>query len=114
MNKLYFLVEDAFKQSMTDARNKGKKLTKELSYENLSKLEKKLKKDLADKGYEVESLKISLAKFRGNYFVTSAKLYVKMKANQKADDLLKHLVDTYSPKFKLKNTEGAIAFFNVR
>jgi hypothetical protein len=114
MNPLYFLVENAFKSSLTDARKKGKKLIEKLSKEAVAKLDSEMRSDLKAKGYGVKSLDISLGTFRASYFVTSAKLYVTVKADQDANDLLKYLQDTYSPKFKLKNVEGAVAFYNVR
>jgi hypothetical protein len=114
MDSKYFLLEGMFKDELSDARKEAKKLVQKLSREKLGEMEDKLLKDVKSKGYDVQSLKMSLGKFRGNYFITSAKLAVKVKADKDANDLLKHLQDTYSEKFKLKSVDGAIAHFNVR
>lgn len=114
MNSKYLLVENAFKDALSSARNEGKKRIEKLTKKAVTKLEGDLRSDLKAKGYEVESLKISLGKFRGSYFVTSSKLYVKVKADKDANDLLTHLKANYSHKFKLKSVDGAVAFFNVR
>jgi hypothetical protein len=114
MNTKYLLVENIFKAKMQDARKAGKKVIKDLSDKALKDLEAKLRSDLKEQGYQIESFKISLGSFKGNFYVTSSKLSVRMKANQDANKLLAHLVDVYSPKFKLKSVDGAVANYNIR
>ena len=108
------MLENLFKDVISDARKAGKRVTKDLSNKALNDLEAKMRSDLKSLGYVVNSLDISLGSFRGHHYITSSKLSVNIKADQDANKLLAHLVDVYSPKFKLKSIDGSIANYNIR
>ena len=105
--------QDEFGGTFFDIRQKVKGLKEELSQKAKDSLQKELTEDLKDKGYEVVSVGISLGKYRGSHFITSAKVSVRVKLNQQANELAKHL-QKYSPKFSLKSLEDGIALYNIR
>ena len=108
--------DDLFGGVFFDIRQKAKDLKEKWSQEAKDKLQKTLIKDLKGKGVKISSVKISLGKYRGSRFVTSAKITVVLKDEKAAQGLLKYLQAKYSPKFKLKsfNEESGEAFYNVR
>lgn len=107
---------DLFGATFFDIRQKAKDLKEDWSQKAKTKLEKALKADMKAKKVPVSSFQISLGKYRGSRFVTSAKLRVKMKDEKSAQNLLKYLQSKFSPKFKLKNydSDSGEAYFNVR
>jgi hypothetical protein len=105
--------QDEFGGTFFDIRQKVNGLKEELSQKAKDSLQKELTEDLKDKGYEVVSVAVSLGKYRGSHFITSAKVSVKVKSSQQANELAKHL-QKYSPKYTLKSLENGIAFYNIR
>jgi len=102
-----------FHSVFQDIREKIKGLKEELSQKAKDSLQKELTEDLKDKGYDVVSVAVSLGKYRGSHFITSAKVSVKVKSSQQANELAKHL-QKYSPKYALKDFSNGIATFNIR
>lgn len=105
---------DLFGGMFFDIRQKAKDLKEGWSQEAKVKLEKAVRDDLKSKSITVNSFDISLGKYRGSRFVTSAKLKVKLKDEKAAQKLLSYLQSKFSPKFKLKSFSDGEAFFNVR
>ncbi len=107
---------DLFGAVFFDVREKAKKLKEDWSQKAGQKLESDLAKDLRASGLQVSEVKLSLGKYRGSRFVTSAKIRVKVEDEKQADELLKYLQGKYSPKYKLKSfdSESGEAFYNVR
>ena len=110
--------DDAFAAAFYDVREKARELKDKWSKEALVSLQNTLIKDLQSRGVVVDDVKISLGKYRGSSFVTSAKLRVKLKSEDAANNLLIYLKGRYSPKYKMKNmTEGdggVTVEYNVR
>jgi len=100
----------AFEAAFWDVREKLRAVKDELSGRARAGLESRLVGDLRGRGYEVLGCEVKLGKFRGSYFVTSCPLQVRGEAK----GLEGYLVQTYSPKFRLKSFEGGISVFNVR
>jgi len=86
-----------------DEKEKFKKLLNDEIDIEITKLEKKLKKDLASKGFKVISCDLKIGNFRGHPYITSAKMILEFKSNH--NKLLSYLQETYSDKFKLKNVD---------
>ena len=107
---------DLFKSVFYDVREKAKKLKDKWEQEAAAFIEKTFRADLKEKGVKVKSLKISLGKYRGSRFVTSAKLTAGVKDEETANRLLTYLQKKFSPKFQLKgwNGEQRQALYNVR
>jgi len=105
---------DMFGAVFFDIREKAKKLKNHWEDQAIVAIQKDLTDDLTGSGLQIVELKISLGKYRGSRFVTSAKLAVKVDTKEKADKLLKHLQAKYSPKFSLKDFSGGVASYNVR
>ena len=107
--------QDQFGGVFFDLRQKIKDLKKDWSEKAKDALQKDLQKDLQDKEYEVVSIEMSLGRYRGSYFITSAKLAVKVDSDKKAAELAKYL-QKYSLKYTLKNydKESGIAEYNIR
>lgn len=107
--------QDQFGGVFFDLRQKIKDLKKDWSEKAKDSLQKALQKDLQDKEYEVISIEMSLGRYRGSYFITSAKLAVKVDSDKKAVELAKDL-QKYSLKYTLKNydKESGIAEYNIR
>lgn len=107
--------DDLFGQAFFDLRVKTKELKEKWSQEAKESLQKALVKDLEDEGYKVVSAELSLGKYRGSHFVTSAKLSVNVGSEEKAKKLAGHL-QRFSPKFILKafDKESGVASYNIR
>jgi hypothetical protein len=110
--------DDEFAGAFYDIREKVKTLKDKWSEQAKVSLQNTLINDLKSRGVVIVDAKISLGKYRGSAFVTSAKLKVKLKSAEAADSLLIYLKGRYSPKYKLKKvTEGdggVTAEYNVR
>lgn len=105
---------DMFGAVFFDIREKAKAMKSQWEDQAVKTIQKDMADDLKESGTEVLELKVSLGKYRGSRFVTSAKLRVKAKTQEKADKLLTHLQTKYSPKFVLKEYVDGIASYNVR
>jgi hypothetical protein len=107
---------DLFAGTFFDVRKKAKALKEKWEDQAVASMTQTLATDLTGSGLNIVSFKISLGKYRGSRFVTSAKLKVVTGTQAKADKLLTHLQTKYSPKYKLKgfNEETGEADYNVR
>lgn len=107
---------DMFGALFFDLREKAKQLKEQWSQEAKIKIETELGNDLKAKGYKIKSLELSLGKYRGSRFVTSAKLTVVVKSEKETQKLLGYLQSKYSPKFKIKgfSPDTGEASYNVR
>ena len=107
---------DMFGAVFFDLREKAKDLKEKWSQEAAVRLEKAVRADLEKKGVRVVSFDISLGKYRGSRFVTSAKLRAAVEDEKKAEELAVYLRGKFSPKFKLKSfdEDSGEAFYNVR
>jgi len=107
-------VEDTvFDSAFSVLRQKARDFKDDLEQKAKESLQNKLIKDLQDRGYDDVVVEISLGKYRGSRFVTSAKVHVKMKDAQAAKALVK-VLQGYHPNFSLKEYEDGIAFYNIR
>lgn len=108
--------ENLFKSTFSDIRSKAKKWKKEQSKLAVKYIRNTMIKELKNKGIDILFLKLSLGRYRGSHFITSAKLSIKCDSNEKAEKVLNFLTNNYSPKFKLKDydEEDKIAKYNVR
>jgi hypothetical protein len=106
--------DDMFGAAFFNLREKAKALKEKWSQEAGRKLQDMLTKDLTDRGYKVESVTVSLGKYKGSRFVTSAKVIVTT-TEAKARELAKHLL-RYSPKYAMKSFDPAtgVAEYNIR
>ena len=107
---------DLFGALFFDIREKAKKLKDSWEEKAGKQAEQALRKDLKARNVPIVDFKLSLGKYRGSRFVTSAKLSVRVKTEKEAQNLLKYLQSKYSPKFKLKNfnEDEGVASYNVR
>lgn len=105
--------EDLFGSVFFKLRQKSKDLKEKWSQEAKAFLQKNLISDLTDRGHEVVSAELSLGKYRGSHFITSAKLAVKVKSEGEAKKLAGYLL-RFSPKYNLKEVINGIATFNIR
>jgi len=96
-----------------DLREKAKELKEKWSLEAKEGLEKDLKGELEGMGLKVESVEISLGKYKGSRFVTSAKIRVKMPSEGKAKGLVEKL-QKWSPKYIFKSYVDGVAEYNIR
>ena len=104
-----------FSVRFQDLREKVKALKEEWSQKAGRELQALLEKDLADLGFVVGSVTVSLGKYKGSRFVTSAKVTVTAPTEAKAHELAKHLL-RYSPKYVMKSFDPAtgVAEYNIR
>ena len=107
--------EDFFGAAFFDLREKAKALKEKWSQEAKDHLSSTLRKDLEEMGLRVESVEVSLGKYKGSRFVTSAKVRVEVESEKKAKALAEHLL-RYSPKYVFKSwdSETKIAEYNIR
>lgn len=107
--------EDLFGAAFFDLREKAKELKEKWSQGARDLLQKSLIKDLKDRGLDVQSVEISLGKYKGSRFVTSAKVAVVVKSEKAAKELATYLLK-YSPKYMLKgfSPETGVAEYNIR
>jgi len=110
---------DMFKKVFWDIAQEVKELVENMSAEAAEKIKAAMMQDLAARGVNIVDLSVSIAKFRGHPYVTSAKLEISGQFSGETDErltnLLTYLQRVYSPKYKLKSVphEGG-AMFNVR
>jgi len=103
-----------FEKVFDEFKSDVKKYEKNKAELAISALKTTLNADLKKAGYEAE-LSISLGKFRGHYFVTSAKILISdAMTDKQVEKLLAYMIATYSPKFKYKGMEDDKHKFNIR
>ena len=106
--------EDLFGAAFFDLRERAKALKEKWSQEAGKALQDMLAKDLTDLGFKVESVAVSLGKYKGSRFVTSARVTVTTPTAAKAKELERHLL-RYSPKFAMKSRdEQGMTVYNIR
>ena len=107
--------DDLFGKAFFELRQKAKDLKEKWSQEARNSLQNTLIKDLKEKVVEVQSVEISLGKYKGSRFVTSAKVRVVVKSEKAAKELETYL-QKYSPKYVLKSwdKDSGIAELNIR
>lgn len=108
-----------FEKTFFDIREKAKAYKEEQSLKAGDWLKAQLIQDLKEKGFAVPSMDLSLGKYKGSRYISSAKLYVMANPVFVANDprmskLLLYLQTKYSPKYQLKDFQNGVAFFNVR
>ena len=108
-------VEDTvFDSAFSVLRQKARDFKDDLEQKAKNSLQNSLIKDLKGRGYDDVSVEISLGKYRGSRFVTSAKVHVKVKDEKEAKALVK-VLQRYHPGYSLKEIdESGMAFFNIR
>ena len=102
-----------FEQSFYNLRNEMKDLKHDAALKVIKKIEDSMHQDLTQKGYIVKDLELKLGRFRGNDYISSAKLHIVTK-NEESQTFLNYLQSTFSPKFKLKKIENGVEEFNIR
>jgi hypothetical protein len=105
--------DDLFGNAFFQLRQKAKDLKEKWSQEARESLQNSLINDLKSKGVDVQSVEISLGKYKGSRFVTSAKVRVVVKSEKQAKELEKYL-QKYSPKYIFKGIADGVAEFNIR
>ena len=105
--------DDLFGQAFFDLRLKAKELKEKWSQEAKESLQKALLDDLTDKGYKGVTAELSLGKYKGSHFVTSARVNVNVGTEDKAKKLAGYL-QRFSPKFVLKDFSDGVASYNIR
>ncbi len=105
--------EDIFGAAFSALREKARDYKDGLEQSARDSLQKTLIKDLREKGYDVVSVEISLGKYRGSRFVTSAKVTVRLKDEKDAKILVKEL-QRYHSNYSLKTFEDGVALYNIR
>ena len=102
-----------FDAVFSDLREKARDYKDGLEQSARDSLNKMLIKDLIGRGYDVVSVEISLGKYRGSRFVTSAKATVRVKDMKDAKILVKEL-QRYHSRYSLKSFEDGVAVYNIR
>lgn len=105
-----------FEAYFQKARDQCKTIKERAREQGQPYLQNALAQDMAAKGVPVQSLKLSLGKYKGSSFVTSCKMEVRADNEEVAEQLAAYLRKKYSPKFKLKayDPETGLAAYNVR
>jgi hypothetical protein len=109
-----------FEKTFYDIREAAKRYKEEQSQKARLSFIQTVTDDLTKNGLHVVSFDVSLGKYKGSRFVTSAKLFVRfgtetVKPNQSGiKNLEAYLQAAYSPKFHYKSFTDGTAFFNVR
>ena len=108
-------VEDTvFDSAFSVLRQKSRDFKEDLEQKAKESLQNKLINDLKGRGYEDAVVEISLGKYRGSRFVTSAKVRVKVKDAREAKALVK-VLQQYHSRYSLKEIdESGIASYNIR
>lgn len=115
----HILFEDTeFKETMKDARARGKEYLKKISLEEVEKLKGRLYNDLS-REHVVEDLTIKPGQFRGIQYISSCSFWIKPKNGEfigedDVKDLLEYLQTKYSKKFKIKSVENGKAKLSIR
>jgi len=104
-----------FDATFSVLRQKARDFKDDLEEKAKDSLTLSLTNDLKDRGYEVVSVDISLGKYRGSRFVTSAKVTVRAKDAKDAKSLVKEL-QRYHPRYSLKEYDEKTkqAVYNFR
>jgi hypothetical protein len=104
-----------FDATFSVLRQKARDFKDQLEEKAKNSLKDSLINDLKGKGYEVISVDISLGKYRGSRFVTSAKVRIKAKDAREAKAVVKDL-QRYHPRYSLKTFDEATkqAEYNIR
>ena len=107
--------DELFGAAFSVLREKARDFKEKLELEARDSLKDSLIKDLSSRGYEVASVEISLGKYRGSRFVTSAKIRVKVKDARDAKALVK-VLQRYHPRYSLKSFDEQTkqAEYNIR
>lgn len=107
--------EPVFGAAFSVVRQKARDYKDQLEEKAMNSLKDSLIKDLTDRGYEVISVDISLGKYRGSRFVTSAKVRVLSNDMRQAKALVKEL-QRYHPHYSLKSFDEDTkqAEYNIR
>lgn len=105
--------DDIFGAAFALLRQKARDFKEKQESETQELLQKNLIKDLKGRGYDVVSVEISLGKYRGSRFVTSAKVRVNAKDARDAKALVK-VLQHYHPRYSLKSFEDGVAVYNIR
>lgn len=106
---------DLFSSAFSIVRQKARDFKDGLEEKARNSLKDSLIKDLKDRGCDVVSVDISLGKYRGSRFVTSAKVRVIAKDARDAKSLVKFL-QRYHPRYSLKTFDEQTkqAEYNIR
>lgn len=107
-----------FKETMKDARARGKEYLKKISLEEVEKLKRRLYNDLSQK-YVIEDLTMKPGQFRGIQYISTCKFWARprngyFKSEEDVQELLEYLKEKYSKKFKLKSVEDGKAKLSIR
>jgi len=104
-----------FDAAFSVLRQKARDYKDDLESKARDSLKESLIKDLKDRGYDVVSVDISLGKYRGSRFVTSAKVRVLAKGIGQAKALVK-ILQRYHPRYSLKSFDEQTkqAEYNIR
>lgn len=105
--------QDEFAGAFWDLREKAKALKEKWSQEAKERLAKGLRSELEEAGLKVESVELSLGKYKGSRFVTSGKVRVEMPSEAKAKGLVEKL-QKWSPKYIFKSYVDGVAEYNIR
>lgn len=107
--------EELFGAAFSIVRQKARDYKDALEQKARDSLQDSLIKDLKGRGYEVVSVEISLGKYRGSRFVTSAKVRVLAKDARDAKALVK-VMQRYHPRYSLKSFDEQTkqAEYNIR
>lgn len=107
--------EELFGTAFSVVRQKARDFKEDLELQARESLQNSLIKDLKDRGLNVVSVEISLGKYRGSRFVTSAKVKVLSNNIGQANSLVK-VLQRYHPRYNLKSYDEKtkIAEYNIR
>ena len=105
--------DDIFGSAFEVLRQKSREFKEKQEMEARDLLTKSLIKDLKGREYDVVSVEISLGKYRGSRFVTSAKVTVKVKDSRDAKSLVK-VLQRYHSRYSLKEYQDGVAVYNIR
>jgi hypothetical protein len=100
-----------FEGEFWDMREKMKIVKDRLSKQSQAKLQADLISDLKSMGIPLASVDLRLGKFRGSFYVTTCKIIVN---STPIEGLEEHLRGKWSPKFRLKGTDGSQTTYNIR
>jgi hypothetical protein len=105
----------SFGAAFSILREKAKAYKEKMEQAAKVSLQDSLMKDLKQRDYAVDSVEISLGKYRGSRFVTSAKVKVVVKDEKAAKVLAKYLL-RYHPNYHMKEFDPAtkVAEYNIR
>lgn len=107
--------DSLFTDVFSVVREKARDYKEVLELKARDSLKSDLIKDLKDRGHDVVSVEISLGKYRGSRFVTSAKVRVVSNDARQAKSLVK-VLQRYHPRYSLKSFDEKTkqAEYNIR